>query len=55
MELRVLCLKTYPTMDENVLEEIAKQQFILGVRNSITSERLIVKLPEKHKDAIEFA
>ena len=42
-------------MDKDVLEEIAKQQFILKVRNSITRERLIVKRPEKLKDAIEFA
>ena len=55
MELRVLSSKAYPIMDRNVLEEMAKQQFILGVRNSITRERLIVKRPEKLKDAIEFA
>ena len=55
MKLRVLSSKAYPTMDKDVLEEMAKQQFILGVRNSITRERLIVKLPEKLKDAIEFA
>ena len=44
MELRVLSSKAYPTMDD-VLQEMAKQQFILGVRNSITRERLIVKRP----------
>ena len=34
---------------------MAKQQFILAVRNSITRERLIVKRPVKLKDAIKFA
>ena len=42
-------------MDKDVLEEMAKQQFILGVRNYITRERLIVKRSAKHKGAIEFA
>ena len=55
MDLRVLSSKAYPTMDDDVLEKMAKQQFILGVRNSITQERLIVKRLEKLKDAIEFA
>ena len=55
MELRVFSMKAYPTMYEDVLEEMVKQQFILGVRNSITREILIVKLPENFKDAIEFA
>ena len=55
MELRVFISKAYPTMIEDVLEEKAKQQFILSVRNSITLERLIVTRPEKLKDAIEFA
>ena len=55
MELRVLSLKAYPTMDEDVLEEMAKTQFILGVKFFINRERLIVKRPEKFKDAIEFA
>ena len=51
----MLSSKAYPTMDKDVLEEMAEQQFILGVRNSITRERLIVKHPDKLKDAIEFA
>ena len=34
---------------------MAKQQFILNVRKSITRERLIVKRPEKFKDAIKFS
>ena len=55
MELRVFISKAYPTINEDVLVEMAKQQFILGVRNSITCERLIVKRPEKLKDAIVFA
>ena len=55
MKLRVFISKAYPTMDKNILEKITKQQFILGVRNSITLERLIVTRPEKLKDAIEFA
>ena len=42
-------------MDKDVLEKMAKQKFILGVRNSITHQRLIVKRPETLKDAIEFA
>ena len=42
-------------MDEDVLEEMAKQQFILGVTNSITRDRLIVKRQGNLKNAIEFA
>ena len=52
MELRVLSLKAYPTMDKDVLEEMAKQEFIVGVKNSIICERLIVKRPVKLKAAI---
>ena len=55
MELRVHSSKAYPTMDKDVFEEMAKQQFILGVKNSITRKRLIVTHPAKLKDAIEFA
>ena len=55
MELRVRSSKAYPTINKDVLEEMVKQQFILGIRNSITRERLIVKRPEKLKDAIQFA
>ena len=31
IKLRVLSSKAYPTMDDHILEEMAKQQFILGV------------------------
>ena len=55
MELRVLSSKAYPTINKDVLKEMAKQQFILEVRNSIPRERLIIKRPEKLKDTIEFA
>ena len=55
MEIRVLCSKAYPDMRENDLDNMAKQQFALGVRNAITRERLIVKRPERLKDAIEYA
>ena len=55
MELRVFISKAYPTMKENVLEEMAEQQLKIGVRNSITRERLIVKRLVKLKDAIEFS
>ena len=34
---------------------MAKQQFLLDVRNSITRKRLIVKRPENLEDAIEFS
>ena len=47
MELRVLSSKAYPTIDRNVLEKMAKLQFILKIRNSITREKLIVNRPEK--------
>ena len=33
---------------------MAKQQFILGVRNNIIRERLIVNRPKNMKDAIEY-
>ena len=55
MTIRVLASKAYPKMDDNFVEKMAKHQFILGVRNPITRERLIVKRFEKLKDAIEFA
>ena len=55
MELRVLSLKAYPTIYEDVLEKMAIQPFILGIINSITREIFAVKLPENLKDAIEFA
>lgn len=54
MELRVLCSKAYPNMNEAELEDMAKQQFILGVRNAITRERLIVHRPGNLKEAIEY-
>ena len=55
MELKVLSSKAYFTMEEDVLEEMAKQQFILGVRNSFTRKKLIFQPFKKLKDAIEFA
>ena len=42
MELCVLCLKTYKSMGPAKLEDMAKQQFTLGVRNIVMRERLIV-------------
>jgi len=42
MELRVLCSKAYKTMHADELEDMAKQQFILGVRSNLMKERLIV-------------
>ena len=54
MELRVLSSKAYPTMGPDELEEMSKQQFILGVRNNAIRERLIVQRPAKLKDAIEY-
>ena len=36
MTIRVLSSKAYPNLDDNFLEEMAKHQFILGVRNPIT-------------------
>ena len=55
MELRVLCSKAYTRMNPEELDEMAKQQFILGIRNNIAFERLIVQRPTKLKDAIEYA
>ena len=54
MELRVLCSKAYPAMNPAELDEMSKQQFILGVQNSITREHLIIQRPTKLKDAIEY-
>ena len=54
MELRVLSSKAYPTMGPDELEEMSKQQFILGVRNNAIREKLIVQRPAKLKDAIEY-
>ena len=41
-------------MGPDELENIAKQQFILGVRNNTIRERLIVHRPKNLKDAIEY-
>ena len=54
MELRVLCSKAYKTMGSEELEDMAKQQFILGVRNNLIRERLIVHRPKNLKEAIEY-
>ena len=54
MELRVLCSKAYKNMNANELEEMAKQQFIMGVRNNAAREKLIVHRPANLKDAIEY-
>ena len=54
MELRVLCFKNYKSMGPDKLEDRAKQQFSLGVRNNIIRERLIVHRPKTMKDAIEY-
>ena len=40
MELRVLCSKAYKSMGPDELEDMAKQQFILGVRNNIVRDCL---------------
>lgn len=55
MELRVLCSKAYKTMHADELEDMAKQQFILGVRSNLMRERLIVKRPKNLREAIEYA
>ena len=55
MELRVLCSEAYTRMNPEELDEMANQQFILGIRNNIVREQLIVHPPTKLKDAIEFA
>ena len=34
MELRVLCSMAYKSMGPDELEDMAKQQFIFGVRNN---------------------
>ena len=54
MKLRVLCFKVYKSMGPDELEDMAKQQFILGVQNNIIRERLIVHLIKNMKDAIEY-
>ena len=38
MELRVLCSKAYKSMGPEELEDMAKQQFILGVRSNVMRE-----------------
>ena len=54
MELKVLCSKAYKTMNADELEEMAKQQFILGVRNNVAREKLIIHRPVTLRDAIEY-
>ena len=53
MELQVLCFKAYKFKEPDELEDIAKQQFILGVKNNIIRERIIVHCSTNTKDAIE--
>ena len=54
MELRVLSFKAYKSMGPDELEDMAKQQFIFGVRNNLILERLIVHRSTNIKDAIEY-
>ena len=54
MELRVLYSKAYKSMGPEELEDMSKQQFILGVRNNIIRERLIVHRPKNLKEAFEY-
>lgn len=42
MELRVLCFKEYIRMDYNKLDEMAQQQYLLGLKNYIIREQLII-------------
>ena len=46
MELPVFCSKAYKSMGPDELEDMAKQQFILGVRNNVMREKLIVHRPK---------
>ena len=41
-------------MEPDELEDMAKQQFIFGVRNNLIRKRLIVHRPKNMKDAIEY-
>ena len=52
MELRLLCSKAYKSMGPVESEDMAKQQFILGVRNNLMRERLIIHCPKNLKVAI---
>jgi hypothetical protein len=54
MELRVLCAKAYKNLNPPEVEDMAKQQFILGARNAVIRERLIVQRPANLKEAIEY-
>jgi DNA-directed RNA polymerase beta' subunit len=42
-------------MHADELKDMAKQQFILGVRSNLMRERLIVKRPKNLREAIEYA
>ena len=54
MELRVLFSKAYKYMGPEKLEDMAKQQFILGVRNNEMRERLSVHRFKNLKEAIGY-
>ena len=54
MKLRVLSSKSYKNMNADELEEMAHQQFILGVRNNVAREELIIYRPVSLRDAIEY-
>ena len=49
MELRVLYSKAYKFMGPKELEEMAIQQFILGVRNNVMRERYILTVLKIYK------
>ena len=53
MELRVVCSKVYKSMGPEELEDMAKQQFILGVRNNLMRDKLIVHCFKHLKEAIK--
>lgn len=45
MELRIFSSKAYKSIKPDELEDMAEQQFILGVRNNIIRNMLIVHRP----------
>ena len=54
IKFRVICSKAYKSMGPEEVVDMAKQQFLLAVRNNLMRERISVNRPKNLKEAIEY-
>lgn len=54
MELSVLCAKTYKNLNPPKVEDMSKQQFILGARDAFIQKRLTMQRRANLNEAIEY-